>query len=443
MTRGNPCSHRVSRSSAGVAAREIPILNFDLTDRFGFHSPAETKRVSGLPRSLTPLPYHLELRDYLKSQERDLWRWFASARARADYTASLRLDLLKSAYRLAADSHAELHAAIAEVQNKLGLDVPVTAYQAQDSPALNATLFYIPGEAHLVFSGPILSLLHGEELKSVVGHELAHYHLWSAEDGEFHIADQLLQAVAQDPRAGASHEQSARWFQLYTEIFADQGSLAVTEAVEPVIAGLVKIQTGLANVSAASYLQQAEEIFRQTNAPTEGVTHPETFIRARALDLWAKEDPAAHAEIRRMIEGVASVDELDVLGQRRLTQATRRLIGQLLRPNWFRTEAVLGHAKSYFPDFSAEDAADETLADPAFSEAGLQRYFAFVLLDFAAVDPQLERLPLMAALELSRRLGWEETFDKLAAKELRLKAREVKKLRESAAEQLAQAEAAA
>ncbi|KAF0178475.1 MAG: peptidase m48 ste24p [Limisphaerales bacterium] len=382
------------------------------------------------------------MRDYLKAHERELWRWFASARAQADYTASLRLDLLKSAYRLAADSHVELHAAIAEAQNKLGLDVPVTAYQAQDSPALNATLFHIPGEAHLVFSGPVLALLQGDELKSVIGHELAHYHLWAAERGEFHIADQLLQTVAQDPRASAGHEQSARWFQLYTEIFADQGSLAVTEAVEPVIAGLVKIQTGLANVSAASYLKQAEEIFRQTNTPTEGLTHPETFIRARALDLWAKEDPAAHAEIRRMIEGVASVDELDVLGQRRLTQATRRLIGQLLRPKWFQTEAVLGHAKSYFPDFTPDDAADDAASEPAFSEAGLQRYFAFVLLDFAAVDPELEQLPLVAALELSRRLGWEDTFDKLAAKELRLKAREVKKLRESAAEMLAHAEAA-
>ena len=396
-----------------------------------------------MSRALTPLPYHLELRDYLKAHERELWNWFASARARTDYTESLRLDLLKSAYRLDADSHAEIHRAIAEVREKLSLDVSVTAYQAQDSHGLNATLFYIPGEAHLVFSGPLLTLLQGEELKSVIGHELAHYHLWAAEGGEFHIADQLLQTVAQDPRAGASHEQSARWFQLYTEIFADQGSLAVTEAVEPVIAGLVKIQTGLANVSAASYLKQAEEIFRQTNTPTEGVTHPETFIRARALDLWAKGDPAAHAEIRRMIEGVASVDELDVLGQRRLTQATQRLIGQLLRPKWFQTEAVLGHAKSYFPDFTPDDAAGDALPEPAFSEAGLQRYFAFVLLDFAAVDPELERLPLVAALELSRHLGWEDTFDKLAAKELRLKAREVKKLRESAAEMLAQAEATA
>src|SRR5437660_9870759 len=33
---------------------------------------------------LEPLPYHIELRDYLKSEERELWNWFASAQAKAD-----------------------------------------------------------------------------------------------------------------------------------------------------------------------------------------------------------------------------------------------------------------------------------------------------------------------------------------------------------------------
>ena len=48
---------------------------------------------------LEPLPYHVELRDYLKSRERELWDWFASARAKADYTENLRMQLLKSTPR--------------------------------------------------------------------------------------------------------------------------------------------------------------------------------------------------------------------------------------------------------------------------------------------------------------------------------------------------------
>ena len=127
---------------------------------------------------LEPLTYHLEVRDYLKSQERQLWNWFASARAQADYTENLRLQLLKSTYRLDAEAHPELYQALDAAKARLQLDVAVTLYQAQNSPQPNATLYYIPGEGHVVFSGPVLTLLNAEELKSVIGHELAHHLLW-------------------------------------------------------------------------------------------------------------------------------------------------------------------------------------------------------------------------------------------------------------------------
>ncbi|HEY1790964.1 MAG TPA: M48 family metalloprotease, partial [Verrucomicrobiae bacterium] len=193
---------------------------------------------------LEPLPYHLELRDYLKSKERDLWNWFASAQARADYTEHLRLELLKSTYRLDADGHPELYQALEEAKAKLGLDIPVTLYQAHDKPVSNAILLFVPGEGHLVFYGPALTLLNQDEVKSVIGHELAHYHLWDRDNGEFHIAARLIQAVAEDPRAAASHEQTARLYQLYTEIFADRGAICVSGDIHPVVASLVKMQTG-------------------------------------------------------------------------------------------------------------------------------------------------------------------------------------------------------
>jgi len=236
--------------------------------------------------TLEPLPYHVELRDYLKSHERDLWNWFASARAQADYTENLRMELLKSTYRLDPEGHPELYQSVEEAKAGLQLEIPVTIYQAQNSPEPNAALYFIPGEGHVVFSGPVLTLLNAEEIKSVLGHELAHYHLWGSEGGEFHIADRLIQAVANDPRASASHEQTARRYQLYTEIYADRGSLCVTGDVFPVVAGLVKIQTGLTQISASGYLKQAEEIFAKGNVATEGLSHPEAFIRARALALW-------------------------------------------------------------------------------------------------------------------------------------------------------------
>jgi hypothetical protein len=77
---------------------------------------------------LEPLPYHLELRDYLKSRERELWNWFASARALADYTENLRLELLKATYRLDTASHPELYQGVEEAKARLQLDIPVTVY---------------------------------------------------------------------------------------------------------------------------------------------------------------------------------------------------------------------------------------------------------------------------------------------------------------------------
>jgi hypothetical protein len=392
---------------------------------------------------LEPLPYHVELRDYLKSQERDLWNWFASAQAQADYTENLRINLLKSTYRLNADSHPDLSQIVEAVKSRLQLDIPITVYQAQNALLCNAALYFIPGEGHVVFSGPVLSLLNAEETKSVLGHELAHYCLWQWEHGELHIADRLIQAVACDPRASASHEQTARRFQLYTEIFADRGSLCVTGDVHPVIAGLVKIQTGLTQVSAPAYLKQAEEIFSQDNVRTEGLSHPETFIRTRALSLWQQQRHDAHPDITKMIEGAEELDSLDLLGQRRMMKNTHRLLEYFLQPKWFQTPSVMGHAKLFFDDFHPAATKNALMLDGFKSgDFKTSEYLCYVLLDFVTADPELDDMPLAAALELSRQLGFDTQFEKIAAKELKLKIRETRKLKEQAAEMLAKAEAA-
>ena len=75
-----------------------------------------------------------------------------------------------------------------------------------------------------------------------------------------------------------------------------------------------------------------------------------------------------------------------------------------------------------------------------FTDAKLREYLCYVLLDFAKADPDLDEMPLAAALELSRQLELDAPFEKLAARELKMKIRDVRKLKEQAAELLAKAE---
>ncbi len=387
--------------------------------------------------NLEPTEYHQAMAEYLRSAERELWNWFSSSQAKTNYTETLRLSLLKNTYRLDAEGHPELAQTVEEAKTALGLDFPVTVYQAQQSEQLNATLFYIPGEGHVVISGPLLSTLTPIELKSVLGHELAHYLLWQQAGGDYLVAERILQAIAEDPRAASAHELSAQRYRLYTEIFADRGSMAVTKDLNSVVSGLVKVSTGLHQVSGVSYLKQADEIFAQSKIRTEGISHPETFIRARALRLWVQGEPEAERQVKSMIEGDSNLEQLDLLEQVRLTDYTRRLLAELLRPKWFQTDLVLVHARHYFADFKIDPPANTSpLEALASADAKIRDCFGYILLDFVVADQELEDLPLAAAWQMACRIGIESQFEKILSKELKVKPREIKRLKLEATERL-------
>ena len=384
---------------------------------------------------LRPLPYHDALASYLQAEEPGTWAWFASAQTKSDYAESLRLDLLKQTYRLEPQTYTGVFAALAEAKSRLGLDVLATLYQSQCSREPNAALCFLPGEIHVVFEGDLLQALDPPELRALLGHELAHYLLWSADGQRYLVADRIVQAMATDPRAEPSHVESARLLRLYTEIYADRGSFQVTGDPEPVIASLLKTTTGLSQIDVASYLRQADEVFSKSKVRTEELSHPESFIRARAVSLWAAGAPEVDREIARMIEGPASIDRLDLLGQQRLTALTRRWLRLLLHPAWFRTEPVRAQARHFFDDFAF---APETHDDDALltelraAEASVRDYFCYTLLDFAVVDPELEDEPVKAAFTLAHRLDWDDRLEALVVKELKFKKRDAQRLRAEA-----------
>jgi len=395
-----------------------------------------------MSRTLTPLPQHRALVDWLKKREREVWKWHSSSERMTQDAEQVRLSLLRDTYRMDADGHPELFTEIEAARGALGLEhITVHAYQAQGHAMPNAAVCYLPGEAHLIFSGPILTLLTAAELRAVIGHELAHHLLWQMEDESLYLADRILHLSADHPAAEPSHERSARLWSLATELFADRGAFTACGCLETAVASLVKVCTGLAQVSGKSYLSQAEEIFSKSKPKTGELTHPETFMRARALQLWVAESPDLEDEISRMLAAEQEgLDTLDLIQQAELSRITLRFLARHLEPAWFRSDAVLAHARLYFPDFSPATTVDEALpADLAALPKSHREFLCHVMLDFCAVDPDLDELPLAAAIVTARELECLGHLEKLAAKDLKVKARELKRLKDNASELIAAA----
>lgn len=391
------------------------------------------------PLPLEPLPYHLDVVGYLQAHEAELWAWFAAEKLRTEQSESVRLELLRSTYRIEREAHPALHAAAGEVAAKLGLDAPLTLYQAQGGDGLNASLAYVPGEAHLVLHGPVADRLGPLELRSVLGHEVTHFLLldrWR----DYLVASQILAAMTNDEAAEAAHVATARRFGLYTEVYCDRGAYLASGDLASAVAALVKIETGIAEASADSFLRQADEIFEKGHPRTSGVTHPEAFVRARAMKLWAEAPERAAAELGGVIEGPLSLADLDLLGQQSVSALTRRLVAAFLRAEWLRTEPLVAHARLFFDDFAPSRAADPALgADLQGGDAKLLDYWCYVLLDFAAADRDLEDAPLAAALLLADELGLGDRFRPIAAKNLGLRKKQLDALDAGAAAIVAKA----
>ena len=392
---------------------------------------------------MQPLPYHQAIVAYLKGEEDDLWQWFSSGQATEEQAAAARLELLKNTYRLERESAPALYAAADSAMAALGLAVPVTIYQLQSPLGMNAALVYIPGELHVVLQGPVVASLTPGELQALLGHEFGHFLLYEGWDRQFHVARTILGAMGADRQACPEHLESLRSFTLYTEVFCDRAALKVCGDLATAVAMQLKVETGLTSVDPQSYLRQANEIFQLEDPKTDGITHPEGFIRTRALQLWHEQGEAAMPAITRMIEGTLELSRLDLLGKMTVASLTRRLITLLLRPAWFQTDTVLGHARLFFEDFAPVaivEAPEKLAAEIARLDKDLKDYLCYVLLDFATVDRSLDDLPLAAALQLSRDLELEKPFCAIVIKELGMKKKPLEQLLAGAPALLAKAE---
>jgi hypothetical protein len=403
---------------------QLPLPSLIFIPSFPYFYYLKIINTSQLYKMLLALSYHQKVKDHFKQQAKT-WHYFSITKNKEEQLLQFKTELLKNTYKFDATTENFIYDKVAFAKEKLQLqNLAVTVYQAQYTDELNASIVYLNNEAHIVFSGPITKLLDEDELLAVLAHELTHIKLYSMLDGDLEIADRIITAIANNYNSEAAYFETARLFRLYTEIFCDRGAYNVLEKTAPVITSLVKASTGLDKVNAENYVKQADEIFSaENNLKTLGVSHPENFIRAKAIQLWHQKKEEAEEEIIKMIEGSSDLDQLDIFRQKELTHFTKQFLQLFLKPKWFQSTMVLSQAKQYFADFTLDEKA---LLTEKFTETistahvSIKNYLSYVLLDFALLDSTLEQIPSGWAFQFAEDMQLKDCYDAITKKELKL-----------------------
>lgn len=380
---------------------------------------------------LAALQYHKITTDFFQQQSQ-VWQFFAGHSNKEEQLREFKTDLLKNTYKFDDAVDTALYEKVNLAKAKLELPIPVTLYQAQNAEEINASIVYVGGESHIVFSGKIIQILSDEELLAIIAHELSHVKLYTQLNGDVEVADRVITAIANHQGSTPAHYETARLFKLYTEIFCDRGAYIVTNNYAPIISSLVKISTGLPSVNADSYIKQAEEIFSaDADTKTSGISHPENFIRARAIWLWHSKGNEAEPIIKQMIEGNVNLEELDIFRQHQIASITEQFIQLLLQPKWMQTPQTIALGKQYFGNLQLNKAPDKLglVTQVENVHNNLRDYLAYVLYDFSTVDKALENLPLGYCFFLADEFKLDKAFANAVKKERKLTDKKVSVLK--------------
>lgn len=388
--------------------------------------------------SLAPFPFHRALRDHFKQRTRT-WEWFSGQKAKDEQIQSQRTALLKNTYRLDPATFARPYELAAAAVKALNVDAQVTLYQEQNTTELNAGIFILDKEAHIVLSGRLMELLTEREMLAVLGHELAHYLFYQLDSTEHEITTRIAYAIANDERTENVHVETARLYRLYLELFCDRGALQATGELEPVLSSLIKLHTGLAQVNTESFIQQAKEAVHAENEGSDNSSHPENYIRCLALHAWSTEGEKAQENIERMVRGPLDINNLDLFRQRDLQKLTHDLLQVAMKPQWIYSTAMAALVGEYMPELKRSSTVfiDESMREAVTNASeGTCNYLCYVLLDIALADNEQEEVPMGHVLEITELLGMQKEFDAILRRELKLGVRELKLLKERSIDEL-------
>jgi hypothetical protein len=315
-------------------------------------------------------------------------------------------------------------------RDKLGLAGDIVLYQSQNAGgAPNAMLHYIPGQITVEFSGRVLELLDEEELLDLLGHEIAHYKLYQDEGGRHHTAVRLVHWIYRRDGCPIVWRETARRLSLYTEVYCDIAGYLATGNRDASIRGLAKTVADFKDPGAKEYLKQAEAILAQEKFGSKGLSHPELYIRVKAIaNREVLDAKAFETSLVALIEGPLDIEALDIFGQETLQNLTRSLIDCFAQFEANRTDALIAHASHFFSEYGwPAKSENSTVALPDMTPQS-REFLAYVLLDLACCDQVRAEDSLRAALVVARQLGLDAAFRKIVRKELKKTADEIANL---------------
>lgn len=374
-----------------------------------------------------PFDYQYHLKEKLKKWGM-VWSWFDRSEVREEYIEKLKGDFLRHAERMDPAKEPGIYEQVEKVMMKLSLSLPLIIYHENKSPDARANIVYTGNEAHLVFSGPIMTLLSETEMQAVIAHKLGLVLFLSPENQDYEVADRMLTAMINDTRSEDIYRESAGMFRLFKELYCDQIAMLVCGDPDVLLSALWKMQNASKAITPEAFLRQAEEALSPEGSGLEGAYCPDVYIRAMSLQKMKLSNDRQQTEdvVLQMIRRKQDVQRPDLIMQEEIRILTGSLIASVLKPQWMKSARNLLLAQKYFPDYKTSDEGGLDATQIGFINdysKSVRSYLACVLHDFAWSDPALGKASAGQAYQIAANCGLKNEFFEIFCKEKEMSVR--------------------